>query len=144
MYWQSNKMLVASLLLATAGILTCIAALFDIFVPKWSFLAFLGTLILLGLVVAGILGAFVWVCEKCDGYRKRRVDTLLNEEPPIRPVLTERELCVREFEQRRRNTPQFPRPDSEVDRYTEGFRGSAKPNASSSGPVYRMKNWHGQ
>ncbi len=56
MCWQArNKMLVVSLSMAAAGILACVAALYDSFVPKGSLLAFLATMFPLGLLVAGIV-----------------------------------------------------------------------------------------
>jgi hypothetical protein len=61
-----NKLLATSLALASAGILTCVAALLDALLPRVSTVAFLAWLSLAGLAVLFIVLGFRWVCDKLD------------------------------------------------------------------------------
>jgi hypothetical protein len=72
-----KKTIVISFVLGAAGILTCIAALLSDLVPTWSILAFIAVLIPLGLVIVGILAAFVWICDKCEDYFGNHIDKML-------------------------------------------------------------------
>jgi hypothetical protein len=73
-WWE--KTIVISMILGTAGILACVAAIFNIDVPKGSLTAFLAAIIPLGLAIIGILVGFTWVCDKCNDYFKRRSNRL--------------------------------------------------------------------
>jgi hypothetical protein len=61
-----NRLLVTSLALAAAGILTCVASLLEAFFPRGSVAAFLGLLFSAGVAIAAIMIAFAWTCEKAD------------------------------------------------------------------------------
>ena len=61
-----NHMLPTSLALAAAGILTCVAALLDVFLPRGTFLAFVGWLAATGVAIAAVMISFAWNCEKAD------------------------------------------------------------------------------
>ena len=96
-----NKLVAASSALAAAGVLTCAAALLDVFVPKASLAAFLASLVLLGLGVTGVLIAYTWACEKFGGYFDGRLDRLLEMEKPERrrhvPINKEHKLWTLRF-----------------------------------------------
>ena len=69
-----NKMLMVSLSMAAAGILACMAAVYDSLVPRGSLVAFLATMFPLALLVAGIVVSFVWLCEHFETSSQRRDD----------------------------------------------------------------------
>jgi hypothetical protein len=76
-----NKVLVVSLALAVAGILTCAGALFDVFMPRGSAMAFLGEMVLLGLVACGLVIAFTWLCDKWESHVDDRLERLAGRQP---------------------------------------------------------------
>ena len=76
-----NKVLVVSLALAVAGILTCAGALFDVFMPRGSAMTFLGEMVLLGLVACGLVIAFTWLCDKWESHVDDRLERLTGRQP---------------------------------------------------------------
>ncbi len=67
MYWHPwRKLVAASGAIAAGGLLACAAALLDLFTPTASTKAFLITMVLLGLAVAGVVAAFTWLCGCWD------------------------------------------------------------------------------
>jgi hypothetical protein len=77
-----KKLIISSFALGAAGMLTCVAALLSDLVPTWSILAFIAVLIPLGLIIVGILAAFVWICDKCEDYFGGRIDKMLDVDKP--------------------------------------------------------------
>lgn len=75
--WKNT--LAISITLAAGGILSCIGAILETFMPKGSPVAFLAMMILLGLAVGGVLVGFAWVCEKCEGWLSKRFDRVRKE-----------------------------------------------------------------
>lgn len=139
-----NKMLVGSLSLAAAGMLACMAALYDTLVPKGSVVAFLGTMLPLGVLVAGIVATFVWLCEHFEGHPERRE----GEPPKLRPpefptTLEERRHLLDEIERHRDVSP-FPKQTLARDRYLDGIRGPALPRANGVQTSPLVGQWHGQ
>ena len=61
----------SALRLAAAGILACIAALLDNFVPQGSLLAFSPRWLPLGWRSLGVMVGFAWVCDKCEDLLER-------------------------------------------------------------------------
>ncbi len=66
-------MLLVSFALAAVGILTCIAALLDAIVPKGSVWALAAVV---AVVIALVMVAYVWVCDKCEDCLSGRFDWL--------------------------------------------------------------------
>jgi hypothetical protein len=145
MSWQAkNKMLVVSLSLASAGILACIAAVYDSFVPKGSLLAFWVTMVPMGLLVAGIVAGFVWLCERGERYSERRSEQPLQIRPVEFPTESERQRHFLDEIERRRDVSLFPRMTAADNRYLTGIRGPAQPKASSRYAPPLAGQWHGQ
>ena len=145
MCWQArNKMLVVSLSMAAAGILACIAAVYDSFVPKGSLLAFLATMVPLGLLVAGIIVVFVWLCEHFESSPERRDEQRLKLRPPEFPTASERRRHFLDEIERRRNVSPFPKPTVADDRYLGGVRGPARPRVTSAQAPPLVGQGHGQ
>jgi hypothetical protein len=65
-----NRLLVTSLALAAAGILTCVACLLDVLFPRGTLLAFLGWMAAAGVAIAAIMISFAWSCEKVDDHNR--------------------------------------------------------------------------
>jgi hypothetical protein len=74
-----KKVLVTSVLLAAAGVLACVAALFDIWVPQGSLLAFVLALPFLAAAVIGIMFGFIKACDTCEDWLQRRRERLFGE-----------------------------------------------------------------
>ena len=77
-----NKLTTISCALAAAGVLTCAAALLDLFMPRASLAGFVASMILLGFVVTGIVLGYAWVCDKCEDYFNRRLNRRFDGEKP--------------------------------------------------------------
>ncbi len=145
MCWQAkNKMLGVSLSLAAAGILACIAAVYDSFVPKGSLGAFLATMLPLGLLVAGIVVTFVWLCERFEGYSQRRSEQPFKVRPPEYPTPGERRRHFLDEIERHRSISPFPISTVDSDRYLGGVRGPAQPRKTSAQSPPLVRQWHGQ
>jgi hypothetical protein len=145
MCWQAkNKMLVVSLSLASAGILACIAAVYDSLVPKGSLLAFWVTMVPMGLLVAGIVGGFVWLCERFERYSLPRSEQPPKVRPPEFPTESERQRHFLDEIERRRDVSQFPKMTAADNRYLGGIRGPARPRATSRQTPPLARQWHGQ
>jgi hypothetical protein len=145
MGWQAkNKMLIVSLSLAAAGILACIGALYDTLVPKGSLLAFLATMLPLGLLVAGIVVVFVWLCERFESCPKRLEEERLKSRTAEFPAVGEERRHLRDELDRRREVLPFPLPKLAEDRYLDGLRGTARPKASGVAVPSLSEQWHGQ
>jgi hypothetical protein len=67
-----NRLLVTSITLAAAGLLTCAAALLDAILPWVSLAAFLGWLFAAGAAIIAIMVSFAWTCEKVDQCSRSR------------------------------------------------------------------------
>jgi len=63
-----NRLLLTSLALAAAGILTCVACAIDVVFPRGSLLAFLGWMVAAAIAIAAIMIGFAWSCEKVDEF----------------------------------------------------------------------------
>ena len=74
-----NKLIVVSLGLAVAGVLMCAVALLDVFLPRGSFVGFLASMALLGLIVTGVVIGYTWACDKCESYFNERLDRRLSK-----------------------------------------------------------------
>lgn len=152
MSWQWNKMLALSFILAAAGILACVAALFDNLVPKGSLLAFLAAVIPLGVVIVGVLIAFAWFCDKCEDYFYGAKDEA-KEEPqakstgiglPETTVSNPVDSRIRNDMRYHRITIDFPSSSRLHDRYMGNLRGFSLPNAASLAKSAARDAWHGQ
>ena len=73
-----NKFVVASLALATGGILACTAAVAGVFLPSGSVAAFVATTALLGVIVGVLVAGFAWLCDKFEGRGIDHVDTIFD------------------------------------------------------------------
>ena len=71
-----NRVLITSVVLAAAGVLACVASLFNAWVPKGSLLAFVVALPLLALAIIGVMVGFV-KAEKCEDWLHGRRDPTL-------------------------------------------------------------------
>ena len=80
-----NKLIAASSALAAAGVLTCGAASFDVFLPKGTLTAFLASMALLGLLVSGVVIGFTWACDRYESHAQERlIDSIRPLEAPGR------------------------------------------------------------
>ena len=71
-----KRVLAVSMALAAAGVLACVAALYNIWVPKGSLAAFVVSLPLLVLAVIAVMVGFIKTCEKCEDWLHGRRDRL--------------------------------------------------------------------
>jgi hypothetical protein len=67
-----NRLLAVSLALASAGILTCLASVLELFFPRGSLLAFIGWMCTAGIAVVAVTLGFAWTSEKVDEWRTAR------------------------------------------------------------------------
>ena len=153
MYWQWNKVLAISFILAAAGILACIAALFDNLVPKGSLLAFLAAMIPLGVAIIGVLIAFAWFCDKCEDYfygtkeepkddpKSESAGTGLPETPASSGPADSR---IRNEVRCHRIAIDFPSSSRLYDRYMGNLRGFSLPNPAALARSAARDAWHGQ
>ena len=140
MYFHPNKMVSASFALAAAGIVACLAALFDNLVPKGSLLAFLVAVIPLGLAIAALLVGFTWLCDRLE-------DTLHGSKDKSAPVdevkptaSTDRSGSrVRNDVSYHRITINFPESTRLRDRFTGNLHGVDQPRIANP-----PRAWHGQ
>jgi hypothetical protein len=145
MWWQArNKMLVVSLSLAAAGMLACIAAVYDSFVPKGSLVAFFATMLPLGLLVAGLVVVFVWLCERFESTPERRDEQRLKLRPPDFPTPIEQRRHLLDEIDRHRDVSPFPKQTLAGDRYLDGLRGPARPRVNDVRTPPLAGQWHGQ
>jgi hypothetical protein len=149
-----KRVLVISIALAAGGVLACVAALFNVLVPKGSLLAFFAALVPLALAIIGVMVGFVNACEKCEDWLHGRRDRLFGVEEddhdePVGPV-DPREPTHRDS---RPVSPEALRSSARQDptRYVLGLRGPS-PKSSTTGAakpstpeaMQRHKVWHGQ
>jgi hypothetical protein len=145
MCWQArNKMLMVSLSMAAAGILACMAAVYDSLVPRGSLVAFLATMFPLALLVAGIVVSFVWLCEHFETSSQRRDERRLQTRRPEFPTVNERRRLFLEQIERRRNVSQFPKPTAGDNRYLDGVRGPGRSQKTATPAAPLAGHWHGQ
>ncbi len=143
--WKNT--LAISSILAAGGILSCLGALLEIFMPKGSPVAFLGTMILLGLAVAAVLVGFAWVCEKFEGHFDGRPDRLpsrskLNGNDAVDPRAAMRSRSAEsKIVRGTRPPPDAPQLFSRG-QYVSTFRGSIAPK--NAGNRTATRTWHGQ
>ena len=82
-----NKFVVASLALASGGILACTAAVLGVLLPSGSAATFVATIALLGLIVAVLVAAFAWLCDRIESrdidWADTICDTFQNKEQKI-------------------------------------------------------------
>jgi hypothetical protein len=81
-----NRLLTAGLALGVAGILACMAAMLEVVVPRQSPAAFAGTLAVLGLVVAGLVAGFAWLCDRLSDCFNPPIDKRLTAGKPRGPA----------------------------------------------------------
>jgi hypothetical protein len=141
--------------LAAAGVLACVAALFNIWVPRGSLLAFVLALPLLALAIVGIMFGFIKACEKCEDWLHGRRDRLFgvdmededHSDVPVDPrQRTPRDSWPAAGEPLNSAARQDPT------RYVFGPRGLSSPKSSNGGttkPPAAQANpecrvWHGQ
>lgn len=142
-----NKLTAVSFAMAAAGILTCAAALLDVFIPSGSFVGFLAKMALLGLAVTGVVIGYTWVCDKCENYFIGRRDRFLNGSEPSRNEAVRPRAAVspRPTEPRvagdARSTPDARQPFF-CGGYTPTLRGSVSPSDATRATAARA--WHGQ
>ncbi len=141
-----HRLITITAALAVAGILTCAAALFDVFMPKASLAAFLASMALLGLLVTGVMVGFTWVCDKCESYVGGRLDRILGFGTPDREtdanpraVAARPELKV--ISDRVTAPGELPFPASR-DRHAPMFRGPVSPANGVKADTRRA--WHRQ
>ena len=145
MGWQAkNKMLIVSLSLAAAGILACVGALYDTLVPKGSLVAFFATMLPLGLLVAGIVVVFVWLCERFESTPERRDEQRLKAPPTELPSAGEQRRPLRDELDRRRDVSPFLKQTAAGDRYLDGVRAPARPMVNGAQTPPLTRHWHGQ
>jgi hypothetical protein len=148
-----KKALVTSVLLAAAGVLACVAALFDVWVPQGSLLAFVIALPFLALATIGIMVGFIKVCEKGEDLLQSRRDRLWggkNEGQERAGVPTDPH----------RRSPRAAWPsswessqpaDRDTTRYVSSLRGLPAKSSNGDAPkpfadeaISKYKVWHGQ
>jgi hypothetical protein len=148
MCWRGrNKLIVISFSLAAAGMLACIAALYDMFVPKGSVVAFLAAIIPLGAAILVVMAAFTWACDKCEDYLSGHLDRLLTmkQQAPGK-VMNKGKQDARVLPKvdQRSDALRFSQLGATADRYVDSRRGFARPNGDAPRAVAAKKQWHGQ
>jgi hypothetical protein len=143
-----NKLIGVSSALAAAGVVTCAAALLDVFVPKGSLAGFLTSMALLALVVTGVVIGYTWVCDKCESYFNGSLDRLLrrgklnrgdaaNPRPAMSPRPTEPKVVGDA-----RPAPDAPQPPVSRGRYVSMLHGIVSPEDATKATTARA--WRGQ
>ena len=142
-----NKLIVVSLGLAVVGVLMCVMALLDVFIPRGSLVGFLTKMTLLGFAVIVAAIGYAWVCDKCESYFNGRLDRLLNgsklkrsDEGNLRAVVSQRPTeprVVGDARPTRDATQLFS-----CGRYVLTLRGSVSPRDATKATAART--WHGQ
>ena len=86
-----NRLLVTSLALAAAGLLTCVACVLDIILPHATLAGFLGLLCTAAIVIVAIMVSFAWSFEKLENRTEDRLRrTKRDAENPPRAVTSDR------------------------------------------------------
>ncbi len=84
-----NRLLVITLALPAAILITGSAAILDYLFPRGSSLSFLEAMLPLGLVIAGVIVGFVWACDKCESWLQPDAEEALSRAcPVVRPRLS--------------------------------------------------------
>jgi hypothetical protein len=142
-----NKLIVVSLGLAVVGVLMCAVALLDVFIPRGSIVAFLASMAILGLIVAGVVIGYTWACDKCEAYFNGRLDRLLSRGKPNRGDAEDIGVPVsrRPTEPRAGGDARSTRDSPQLlscGRYALTLRGSVSPRDATKATAVRT--WHGQ
>jgi hypothetical protein len=138
MGWHGwNRIFAISLCLAAAGGLACLAALYNIVVPRGSFVAFLAATVPLGIAVVGVLLGFIWLCEQCEDYLSRRAERRFGAEPDKRQRTNRTELRLREDEYERRSPRGISLPRIAKDGRVDGDGRAASPEPPDGVPADR-------
>ena len=142
-----NKLTAVSCAMAAAGILTCAAALLEVFIPGGSLVGFLARMALLGFAVTGIVIGYTWVCDKCESYFIGGLDRFLDDSEPNRYDVMSRRAAVspRPTEPKASHdtwpAPEAPEPPFRS-QCVPTFRGTITLNDFSK--VTATHTWHGQ
>jgi hypothetical protein len=130
---------VASIALATAGILTCSVALLSVVMPNGSPAAYVVTSILFGVLVGGALTAFTWACDQCEGHFPEQQDpnALTNEPRQSAGTATSAPTLDRD------RSADLPQPTRLRDEYPKTARGS-DPLGDRTHAIFGARQWRGQ
>ena len=140
MYWHPwRKLVAASGAIAAGGLLACAAALLDLLTPTASTKAFLITMALLGLAVAGVVAAFTWLCGCWDESLPEDPDRVAGDgHRGFGGPANDAELQTALEQERRRKLRDFPPAAYWGDKYRTTLRGAERsrpcPTMFSTGP----------
>lgn len=143
-----NKLISVSFALAAAGVLTCVAALLDVFVPSGSLVGFLARMALLGLAVIVTVIGYAWACDQCESYVDERIEQLAHHGRSKRSEAASPWAAVhrqsRESEGPRDGRPSVGPPQSPVSRsrYSPTLHDSRSLQGAAQAIAARA--WHGQ
>ena len=121
--------------LAAAGVLVCVAAILDVFIPTESLVGFLIRMALLGVAMTGVVTGYIRLCDKCDGHVKERLDRHIAA-PGLR---ASPELRI---SSERLNAPDASQFRSCRPLYITTLRGDNSPRVA--GELTNAHRWHGQ
>lgn len=140
-----SKLIGVSLALAVAGILTCVGAILDVYIPGRSQLGSLGRVALIAFAVTATVIGYTWVCDKSENYLNGRLQRLLST----------RKLNRRDAEQRAAVGPAPTEPKAvgsalpiahapplSGDRQIRPYRGATVSRVPATGT--RSRPWRGQ
>ena len=142
MWRMQDKMITVSCAFAAAGILACVAALFNVLVPSGAVLRLaIGMVVLPVMITIAVVG-FVGLCDGCEGFlnarkrkppRKKSYDAVGKAEPQNDTAA-------------KRSQTFYPiqRISDFNDRYVGGLRGAARGSGRAATAAFGAKRWHGQ
>ncbi len=150
-----KRVLAVSMALAAAGVLACVAALYNIWVPKGSLVAFVVSLPLLALAVIAVMVGFVKACEKCEDWLHGRRNRLFgvggDDEEPLNVRVDPRQRTPRD------PWPASQEPSGRASQQDAGRRllglpgpsspkspNGAAPKSRAAGAVPKNSIWRGQ
>jgi hypothetical protein len=92
-----NRLLVIALALPAAILIAGMAAILDYVFPRGSLLSFLGAMLPMGLVIAGVIVGFVWACDKCERWLQPDAEEALSRARPVVRLRASRGVPVNRF-----------------------------------------------
>ncbi len=146
MYWHPwTKLMALSGAVAGGGILACAAALLDLLMPGASMPAFVAMTVVLGLVIAGVVATFAWLCGCWDEAGPDRMERLVEAAERRSEDLARKAALRKSLEQERRQKLQeFPPQTYLGNAYRTTLRGLGQPKSPAGGTAAATPWRHGQ
>ena len=131
---------------AGGGILACAAALLGLLAPTASAVAFFAMTAVLGLVIAGVIATFAWLCGCWDDAGPDRGDRLAEAAERRSDVWARKAAALRKSleQERRQRLREFPPQTYAGENYLTTLRGFERPKSHPAAAAAANPRRHGQ